>query len=149
MENVLISACLLGSPCRYDGKGCLTPKLSELSKYFILIPACAECIGGLPTPRTPSERVGNKVLAKDGKDVTREFVNGAEKVVEMAKHSNCKFAILKEKSPSCGTHKIYDGSFTGKVIDGKGVLAEKLESNGIECFSDEQIDDAIKKFRKL
>ena len=147
MENVLISACLLGTPCRYDGKGCLISKLSKLSKRFNLIPACAECLGGLPTPRNPSERVGDKVVSNKGKDVTREFFSGADKVVKLAKDSKCKFAILKEKSPSCGTHKIYDGSFTGKVIEGKGVLAEKLIESGIECFSDEEIDLVLERFR--
>ncbi|OHS93693.1 hypothetical protein TRFO_40057 [Tritrichomonas foetus] len=149
MENILVSSCLIGAPCRYDGTGCLTDKLQILMKHFNLVSACAECMGGLPTPRTPSERVGNKILAKDGKDVTLEFHRGADRVVEFAKSTKCKFAILKEKSPSCGTQKVYDGSFTGKVVPGQGVLAEKLRANGIECYSDEQIDEVLKIYKKL
>lgn len=149
MDNVLISTCLTGAPCRYNATGCITNKLQTLLNNFNLVAACAECMAGLPTPRTPSERVGSRVLMKTGEDVTEEFNRGADRVVEFAKSTNCKFAILKEKSPSCGSHKIYDGSFTGKVIDGQGVLAEKLRKNGIECYSEDEIDEVLRKYKKL
>lgn len=146
MDKVLISSCLTGSPCRYNASGCLTNSLQKLIDRFDLISACAECMGGLPTPRSPSERIGARVLTNKGKDVTYEFTKGAKRVVELAKSTNCKFAILKEKSPSCGTHLVYDGSFTGKVVEGSGVTAELLKKNGIECFSEDEIDKIIEKF---
>ena len=149
MDNVLISTCLTGVPCRYNATGCLTDKLQKLLNHFNLVSACAECMGGLPTPRTPAERVGSKILMKDGTDATAEFHKGADRVVSFAKSTNCKFAILKEKSPSCGVHKIYDGSFSGKVIDGEGVLAEKLRQNGFECYSEDDIDEVLHKFAKI
>lgn len=149
MDNVLISSCLTGSPCRYNASGCLAKGLQKLIDNFNIISVCPECMGGLPTPRSPSERVKNQVLSKEGKDVTYEFMKGAKRAVDLAKSTHCKFAILKEKSPSCGSHYIYDGSFTGNVIKGNGITAELLKKNGLECYSEDEIELAIEKHRKV
>ena len=140
MENILISACLLGLPCRYDGK-CGKTDLSYLKEKYNLIPVCPEIYGGLPTPRIPSERVGDKVLMQDKTDVTDNFLRGAIATYEICLKFNCKTALLKERSPSCASKKIYDGTFTGRLTDGEGVTAEYLRARGIRVISEEDIKD--------
>lgn len=138
--NILISGCLLGLKCRYDGK---EKKLSEIEKLiglYNLIPVCPEQLGGLPTPRIPAERVKDRVITQVGVDVTKEYQIGAEEALKIAKLYNCKKAILKEKSPSCGCGKIYDGTFSRNLIVGNGVTAELLLKNGIEVFGESEID---------
>lgn len=138
--NILISGCLLGLKCRYDGK---EKKLSEIEKLiglYNLIPVCPEQLGGLPTPRIPAERVKDKVITQVGVDVTKEYQLGAEEALKIAKLYNCKKAILKEKSPSCGCGKIYDGTFSRNLIVGNGVTADLLLKNGIEVFGESEID---------
>ena len=143
MENLLVSACLLGTPCRYDGKSKAYPGIDALRKKYNLIPICPETLGGLPTPRTPSERVGDRVLMQDGTDVTENYKNGAKKAYEIAKKFNSSKALLKAKSPSCSKSGIYDGSFTRTLIDGMGVAAEYLASNGITVYSEEEIEKLL------
>ena len=128
MENVLISACLLGFACKYcGGSNKLTEQqLAALGERFRLIPVCPETAGGLPTPRDPSERLGDKVVSNQGRDVTAQYQKGAETALWLARRYDCKAALLKENSPSCGSGQIYDGSFTGKLIPGDGVAAEEL-----------------------
>ena len=123
-KPLLVSACLLGVSCRYDGESKPCDYVIKLREKYILIPICPEEDGGLPTPRTPSERVGDKVLMKDGKDVTENFKKGAEYALKKAKDFGCTMAILKARSPSCGSGKNYDGTFSGTLIDGDGVCAE-------------------------
>jgi len=135
----LCSACLLGLRCRYDGKTKPDKKVLELSKKEILIPICPEQLGGLPTPREPSEQRENKVVTKSGKDVTENFVRGAEQVLELAKLYGIKEAILKQESPSCGHSKIYDGTFTGTVIKGDGIAAGLLKKHGIKIITEEDL----------
>lgn len=138
--NILISGCLLGLKCRYDGK---EKKLSEIEKLiglYNLIPVCPEQLGGLPTPRIPAERVKDRVITQVGVDVTKEYRLGAEEALKIVKLYNCKKAILKEKSPSCGCGKIYDGTFSRNLIAGNGVTAELLLKNGIEVFGESEID---------
>ena len=138
--NILISGCLLGLKCRYDGK---KKKLSEIEKLiglYNLIPVCPEQLGGLPTPRIPAERVKDRVITQVGVDVTKEYQIGAEEALKIAKLYNCKKAILKEKSPSCGCRKIYDGTFSRNLIVGNGVTADLLLKNGIEVFGESEID---------
>lgn len=138
--NILISACLLGLRCRYDGKDKnFLEGIDKLMKNHILIPICPEQMGGLSTPRDPAERVGNKVITRAGKDVTEEYVKGAEESLKLARLYDCKVAILKEKSPSCGSGKIYDGSFSKTLIDGNGVTAELLIENGIKVIGEGDI----------
>lgn len=137
--NILVSACLLGVNCRYDGTGKLCDSLIKLKEIHNLIPVCPEIYGGLGIPRNPNEIVGEKVMCKDGKDVTKEFYNGAIETLKLAKLYDCKLAILKERSPSCGYEKIYDGTFTSNVIDGNGIAADMLASNGIEVIGESKI----------
>lgn len=124
--RLIVSACLLGVPCRYDGKAKRYAGVSELSEHFELIPICPECDGGLPTPRTPSEVKGDKVIMKDGCDVTEFFRVGAEKAVAKALETGAVAACLKARSPSCGKGKIYDGSFTKTLKNADGVTAKAL-----------------------
>ncbi len=135
----LCSACLLGVKCRYDGKSSLNKKVLDLAAKETLIPVCPEQLGGLPTPRSPSEQRNGKVVTKDGKDVTDNFKRGAEETLRLAKIYGCKEAILKQRSPSCGYGKIYDGTFSGKLIKGNGVTAELLRKNGILVKTEEDL----------
>lgn len=137
--NILISACLLGIECRYDGTGKKIPELEQLKKKHHLIPICPEIFGGLPTPREPAEKVGNRIMTKTGKDVTDYYQKGADEVLKLANLFDCKFAILKERSPSCGYGEIYDGTFTGQLIKGDGVLANLLAQNGITILGEKEI----------
>ena len=121
MKPILISACLLGVACKYSGGDNLCPKVAALVEDHYLVPVCPEQLGGLPTPRTPAERQGNRVIAKDGRDVTDAYLRGAQEALKLARLFGCDTAILKARSPSCGAHGIYDGSFTGTVISGSGV----------------------------
>ena len=138
--NILISGCLLGLKCRYDAKEKKLPEIEKLIGLYNLIPVCPEQLGGLPTPRIPAERVKDRVITQVGVDVTKEYQIGAEEALKIAKLYNCKKAILKEKSPSCGCGKIYDGTFSRNLIVGNGVTAELLLKNGIEVFGESEID---------
>ena len=140
MEKILVSACLLGISCRYDGRSVPNEQVIALSEKYALIPVCPEIYGGLSTPRTPSERVGERVLMKDGRDVTENYARGAEATVRLAELSGAKYAILKAKSPSCGKGRIYDGTFTGRLVDGNGVTAENLTRVGIKVLTEDELD---------
>jgi len=142
--NVLISACLLGVNCRYSGDGILIEEAQSLKENYNLIPVCPEIFGGMSTPREPAEQRNGKVFSKSGEDVTAYFENGAQEVLKLAKFYDCKYAILKERSPSCGHGKVYDGSFSGTIIEGNGVLADMLVKNGIEVFGESQLNDLLK-----
>lgn len=137
--NILVSACLLGVNCRYDGTGVLIEELVDAFAKHHIIPVCPEQLGGLMTPRTPAERVGDRILTKTGEDVTEEYTRGAEEVLKLAKLYDCKLAILKERSPSCGYGRIYDGTFSGKMVDGEGITAEFLVKNGIKVIGESEI----------
>ena len=134
MENLLISACLMGFECKYSGGSNKLPDeaLARLKAEYRLIPVCPETAGGLPVPRDPSERLGDKVVSSKGKDVTAEFDKGANVALTLAKRYGCKKALLKRNSPSCGGEFIYDGSFSGRLIPGQGVTAELLRAHGLE-----------------
>lgn len=140
-KKVIISACLLGVKCRYDGKSNRLPdeKLNELREKYELIPVCPECYGGLTTPRVPSERVGDRVLSKTGTDVTEQFERGAQAALYLAKLFDPDMAVLKENSPSCGSGTIYDGSFSGVLTSGDGVTAQLLKENGINVIGESKI----------
>lgn len=143
MENLLISACLLGVRCRYDGKSVSRVDVASLSKKYNLIPICPEIYGGLETPRVPSERVGERVVMKDGRDVTENYLRGAEETFRLAELFSAKKALLKARSPSCGKDMIYDGSFSGALTERDGVTAEYLKARGIEVFSESEIDKLL------
>ena len=150
MENVLISACLLGFECKYcGGSNKLTEQqLAALGERFRLIPVCPETAGGMPTPRDPSERLGDKVVSNQGRDVTAQYQKGAETALWLARRYDCKAALLKENSPSCGSGQIYDGSFTGKLIPGDGVAAEELKKEGLIVFGESDTDLLITVFQE-
>ncbi len=144
---ILVSACLLGIDCKYNG---LNNKNENVLKYLEgkeYIIACPEQLGGLTTPRNPSEiiKVGEneideyKLLSNEGKDVSKNFIKGAKETLKIAKIFNCTEAILKEGSPSCGSSFIYDGSFTGKKISGQGVTTHLLRKNNIKVISENQV----------
>ena len=146
MEKLLISACLLGISSRYDGKS--KPviddgTLRELSERYELVPFCPEIYGGLPTPRVPSERVGDEVYMKDGTRVTDNFKKGASEALKLCRDLGIRKAILKAKSPSCGKGEIYDGSFEGRLTSGDGVCAELLMKNGIAVYTENEILELI------
>ena len=142
MENrpkLLISACLLGVDCRYDGSGKRVDGLDALMARYELIPVCPEQLGGLPTPRMPSERREGRVVARDGRDVTDAFQRGAAQACKLARLYGARLALLKARSPSCGSGTIYDGSFSGRVVPGSGVAAEALSAMGVTIYSEEDI----------
>ena len=138
-SKILISACLAGVNCKYDGGNNSNNKIIELIKNGNAILICPEQLGGLKTPRTSAERLENQVLTKDNQNVTEEYFKGANEVLEIAKKFNIKKAILKSRSPSCGKNKIYDGTFSHTLTNRDGVTAELLRKNGIEVITEEEI----------
>ena len=135
--KILVSRCLLGENCRYKGDTCRNEKVLALKGEHELIGVCPEVMGGLSTPRAPSERVGDKVLSSEGKDVTENYRAGAEAALEIAKREKVDYCIFKAKSPSCGCGRIYDGTFSGKLVEGNGVTSELLLKNGF-CVKTEE-----------
>ena len=140
-EKVLISACLAGINCKFNGENNLLDSgiLDEISTKYHLLFVCPEVFGGLSTPREPAEMKGGLVVTKTAKDVSENFKFGAEICLKIAKLNGCKKAILKARSPSCGSGQIYDGSFTKKLIFGDGIAAKLLKENGILVFSEDEI----------
>jgi len=133
-EKLLVSACLLGENCKYNGGNNYSPDVERLRERFEIVPVCPEQLGGLPTPRAPSERMGDRVVTRDGGDVTEQFRLGAARALEIARKNGVTRALLKERSPSCGCGMIYDGTFSGALVPGKGVAAELLEKNGVKVY---------------
>lgn len=146
--SVLISACLLGSTCRYDGESRPIEEAISLKKKVHLIPFCPEIYGGLPTPRTPCEIQGEKVIASDGTDCTEQYMRGAQEALRLSTLFDCRFALLKEKSPSCGSGSIYDGTFSRTLKSGDGITAALLKQKGIKVFNEHQIPLLIKELSK-
>ena len=140
MEKIIVSKCLLGYPCRYDGKSVPCKEVMDLQDRYELIPVCPEELGGLPTPRIPAEIVGDKILRADGADVTGEYILGAKLAYTYAAENGCTLAILKSKSPSCGKGEIYDGTYTRTLIIGNGILTDLLLKNNIEVYTETEID---------
>lgn len=144
-EKVLVSACLLGVNCKYNGENNENAKVLKYVENKEVIPVCPEIMGGLSTPRDPSERVGEKVLSNKGKDVTENYQRGATETVNLAKKLNVKKAILKARSPSCGNKEIYDGTFSKTKTKRDGVTAEMLKKNGIIVLTEEDLEIERKK----
>lgn len=134
--NILISACLLGTDCKYNGGNNFDKNVSHLADKHTVIPVCPEQLGGLLTPRPPAEIKCGRVINKTGVDVTNEFVLGAKKVLDIAKKYDCTIAVLKANSPSCGCGKIYDGSFSGTLVSGNGICAKMLIDNNIKVLTE-------------
>ena len=143
MEKILVSACLLGIACRYDGKSVPSEDVIRLGEKYCLIPVCPEIYGGLSTPRTPSERISERVMMRDGTDVTDNYMRGAEAALGLCRLMDIKIAVLKAKSPSCGKGMIYDGSFTGHLTERDGVTAEYLTRHGIKVLTEKEIGELL------
>ena len=142
MKKILISACLLGERCRYDGKSKPMKKdlIDKQKREYTLFPVCPEVMGGLLTPRDPCEICGKCVMTADGVDCTSEYTKGAEAALKIALENKVSFCILKSKSPSCGNEYIYDGSYTGTLKPGKGITADLLEKSGFVIYNETQTD---------
>lgn len=133
----LVSACLAGRRCRYDGKDSRVEWVADLVSLGEAMAVCPEVLGGLPTPRAPSERVGSRVVSAEGADVTAAFARGAYEALRVCQEHRCTVAILKARSPSCGCGHIYDGTFSGVLAKGNGVFADLLLGQGIPVRTEE------------
>lgn len=142
--NILISRCLLGFPCRYDGKPFKKDSLFELINTYKhvhnFIAACPEVEAGLPIPRTPCEIVNDKVLNRDGEDLTSFFYKGAKIACNKVIANNIKFAILKSNSPSCGVDKVYDGTFSNNIVSGVGITTRELMKLGVFVVTENELE---------
>lgn len=143
-EPLLISACLLGENCKYNGGNNYIAEVELLRERYTLLPVCPEQDGGLPTPRESSERLGDRVISKGGGDVTAFFLRGAQHARDTACAHGCTRALLKERSPSCGCGAIYDGTFTGTVVEGDGVTAQLLQQHGITVYGENRIQELLR-----
>ena len=155
-KKILISACLLGKNCRYNGGHSQLTELEEIDVEWI--PVCPEESGGLGTPRPSAEMQENaetilngkgKIITNKGKNVTSEFIQGAEKSLQLGLGAEVKIAVLKSKSPSCGIGKIYDGSFTKTLKTGNGIFAHLCHENDIACIPSDNINQIKKTLAKL
>ncbi len=138
-EKLLVSACLLGIPCRYNGEMKINEAVNALAERYELVPVCPEVLGGLKIPREPSEIRGKRVYTKSGDDVTGEYEEGARRALILAMKNGCKRAVLKEKSPSCGSGLIHNGLFDGGLVEGDGVTARFLKIYGIEVLGESEV----------
>ena len=140
-ETILVSACLLGEKCKYSGESNYCQSVVDYLKITgaEIIPVCPEVLGGLRTPRTPAEIRDERVVTKDGRDVTEEYVRGAEETLQIAREKNCRRAVLKERSPSCGSGFIYDGTFSKKLIPGDGITVRLLKKAGICVYGENSL----------
>jgi uncharacterized protein YbbK (DUF523 family) len=136
---LLVSACLLGTCCNHEGSHSRRSAVAALSDEYFVVPICPEATGGLSTPRAAAERRGTRVVNSQGNDVTDAYERGARAAVELAEAVGARRAVLKARSPSCGTAKIYDGTFSRTLRDGAGVTAEALRAVGIEVVSEEDL----------
>ncbi len=136
----VISACLAGEPCRYNGESQLHPLVKKLAERGQVLLVCPEVLAGLPIPRPACEIAGGKVLARDGTDLTDLFNQGAKIALDMALDVGCTKAVLKSRSPSCGKGMVYDGTFTGTLIPGNGVFADTLIEYGIDVITEDDLE---------
>ena len=145
MQKVLVSACLLGEPVRYDGRAAPStdPRLAQWRREGRVVPCCPELEGGLPVPRPPAELAGAaapgapvRILSASGEDLTAPFLAGARATVALCRKEGIQVAVLKERSPSCGSAWIHDGSFSGRLVPGRGIAAAALQEAGIVVFSE-------------
>lgn len=143
MDNILVSSCLLGKNTKYNGSNNYISTIELLKMKYNIIEVCPEVLGGLLIPRSPAEIINNKVINKDGIDVTSNYIKGANKALNLALKYNCKIAVLKEKSPSCGVFKIYDGSFSKILIDGMGITTKLLKEKGIKVYSEFELEQLL------
>ena len=152
MKKILVSECLYGGRIvRYDARdaSARNPIFLKWKEEGRLIPICPEVFGGLPTPRPDSQRVGDRVKTRAGKDVTAEYTKGAEEALRLAKEHEIAFAIMKQDSPSCGSKFIYDGTFTDTKKEGQGLAVEYLRNAGYQVFAEEDIAEAAEFLKTL
>jgi len=140
---IIVSACLAGVECRYNGQAFPIPMVIDMVKKGQAIPLCPEILGNLPTPRLSAEQCDGRIVSKDGHDVTDAYRTGAEIALHIAKLVGCKKAILKSRSPSCGCGTIYDGTFSGILIQGDGVFCTLLKKENIEVYTEDHITEYI------
>jgi len=143
MASWVVSACLIGNHCRYDGKDCLNQRVLDTLEGEAYLPICPECLGGLPSPRDPAEilrRIPTAIIQnRSGEDLTEPFLRGVEKALAMSLRFQANKAILKARSPSCGVGKVYDGAFSGLLVAGDGLFAERLRKHGFDLYTEEQV----------
>lgn len=128
----VVSACLAGCHCRYDGQSNTNSTVQQLIQEGRALPLCPEQLGGLPTPRPPFELKGDSAVSQEGDNVTDPIVHGVQEAMQLIRLAGCTAAILKSRSPSCGAGRIYDGTFSGKLIDGDGLFAKACRAAGLE-----------------
>lgn len=141
--KLLVSACLLGVPCRYDGQSKMHDGVCALLEKYTLIPFCPEIYGGLATPRPAAERQGERVVTCDGDDVTAQYRKGAEEALRLCRLYGCEAALLKERSPSCGHGVIHNGLFDGGLTEGDGITAALLLQNGIPVYGENEWESLL------
>ena len=139
--RLLVSACLLGVMCRYDGQSRPDEKVLALLKNHVLVPVCPEQLGGLSTPRCPCEIQGDRVMSRDGDDRTAEYEKGAQEALRLCRLFSCEAAVLKAKSPSCGLGCVYDGTFSGTLRPGDGVTAGLLKNSGVPVYTEKNLPE--------
>lgn len=143
--KVIVSSCLLGKNCKYNGLNNYKEDLVTYLKDFEIVEICPEQLGGLSTPRLPSEIIDKKVIRKDGVDITPFFRKGAEISLEIAIENGCQYAVLKKNSPSCGCGQIYDGTFSSKLVEGNGITSELFLQNNIKICNEDNYLEKLKK----
>ena len=141
--KLLVSACLLGENCKYSGGNNYNEAVAGLGERFEIILVCPEVFGGLTVPREPCEILNCKVVSKTGEDCTAQYNDGAEKTLYIAGECNAVYALLKERSPSCGKNFVYDGTFSGRLVNGNGITADLLLKNGILVFGESEINKLL------
>ena len=139
MMKIMVSACLLGENCKYNGGNNRHTELIQALSGHTVIPVCPEVLGGLPTPRTPAEIQGERVVTRDGRDVTKEYQKGAEEAARLYQLLRCDCAILKARSTSCGCGQVYDGAFSGTLTPGDGIAAQALKRINARVITEERI----------
>ena len=142
--KIAVSSCLLGINCKYNGQSNYNEEIIKLKEKYEIIPICPEVLGGLPTPRIPSEIVEDKVINQQCIDVTVNYKQGALKALNILKENNITIAILKSKSPSCGINKVYDGTFSHTLIEGHGVTTKLFLENNITVYDENNFKDLLK-----
>jgi len=138
-ERILVSACLAGQACRYDGCASPYPEIVRLAALGRVLAVCPEVLGGLPVPREPVELRQGRAVSRSGVDVTKAFRAGAQAALSLALDTGCGRAVLKARSPSCGAGRVYDGTFSGRLVPGDGLLAALLKAKGIAVQSEEEL----------
>lgn len=143
LPPVIVSSCFMGTPCRYDGSAFYIPQMTGLLSCCVPIPVCPELLAGQPIPRDPVEQVGERAVTIHGVDQTDYFQTGAQMTLRIARQFGARYALLKSGSPSCGSDFVYDGTFSGRLVNGMGFTAKLLSDNGIRVFSENNVGDLI------